>query len=233
MILLSPLQSYPLSQTNLLKVFVLFNGKNNTDFLTNGVGVYGYSADYSSSLIPSQIITSVVEDSTATLINGSGPTYNRTRVVSGLVTGYNDVYNNSSSLTMSIGANAGLYGYVGGPYSPGIMCSTYQYLYGAPTYITMSGLNVGTYDLYLYAVVDDDGSNQYSKFTLQTGSGIEKSTSNVASLGNGDFPVFVENNSYVKFSNHYTSDGIIRVAWAIADGADYGPINGIQIVQTK
>lgn len=243
MMLLNPLQSYPYSQTNLLSIYFVFYGIANNDSFTNGVSQFQYTTNLSASspITCSNVIVSPVSDSTFDIKNGSGHVYNRGRCVNANITGFKDIWNNSTNLTMSIGNNAGLYGYDGGPYNPGIIGYVYQYLdTGTSTYISMSGLNSGTYDVYLYAVVDDTAISQSSTFILYSGSISSSKSTNPysvgngpATLGNGGQPIWVEDQTYVKFSDHSTNDGNINISWARKAGNAYGPLNAIQIVQKK
>ena len=237
MMLLNPVQSYPLSQTNLLSVYIHFSGISNSDAITNGVSQYSSSTAYSASSAWDYMIYSGAPYSPTDTENNSGPVINRSRCVSATVTGYKDIWGTNTNVTLSKGVSAGQYGYDGGPYNPGQWGFAFDYLFsGTSTYISMSGLNVGTYDLYLYAAVDvlDANGKQYSKFTVYSGStSTIRSTSNNTTWGNGSLTVWTENTTYLKFSDHSTADGKINVLWELAAGASYGPINGIQIVQTK
>ena len=237
MMLLNPVQSYPLSQTNLLSVYIHFNGVINGDAYTNGVSQYSSSTAYSASSTWDYMIYSAAPYSPTDTENNSGPVINRSRCVSATVTGYKDIWGTNTNVTLSKGSSAGLYGYAAGPYNPGYWGFLFDYLFsGTSTYISMSGLNVGTYDLYLYAAADilDADILEYCKFTVYSGStSSSRSTSNNATWGNGSLTVWTENTTYLKFSNHSTADGKINVLWEVAAGSSYGPLNGIQIVQTK
>jgi hypothetical protein len=242
MMLLNPLQSYPYSQTNLLSIYFVFYGIANNDAFTNGTSQFQYTTNLSASspITCSNVIVSAVSDSTLDIKNESGNVYNRGRCVNASITGFKDIWNNSTNLTMSIGNNSGLYGYDSGSYNPGIIGYVYQYLESGPTHISMSGLNNGTYDVYLYAVVDDTTLSQASTFTLYSGSVSSSKSTNPYSvgngpdtLGNGGQPIWVQDQTYVKFSDHSTNDGKINISWAIKAGSSVGPLNAIQIVQKK
>jgi len=243
MMLLNPLQSYPYSQTNLLNIYFVFAGYINDDPVTNGVSQFQYTSDLSASLpiTCSNVIISAVPDSTLDIKNGSGHVYNRGKCVATSITGFKDIWNNSTNITMSMSSNPGLYGYQGGPYNPGIIGYIYQFQdYPNETYISMSGLNNGTYDIYLYAVVDDNTFSQASTFTLYSGSISSSKSTNPYSvgngpdtLGNGGQPIWVQDQTYIKFTNHSTNDGKVNILWAAKSGSSYGIINAIQIVQTK
>jgi len=246
--MLNPLQSYPYSQTNLLNIYFAISSVNNNDPYTNGVTQFQNTANLSASLpiTCSNVIVTAAPDSTHDIKNESGHVYNRGKCVSTSITGFKDIWNNSTNLTLSVGSNAGSYGYEGGPFNPGIFGFSYHYLFSnESTYVSMSGLNNGTYDVYLYSVTDHDDLNQSnaSTFTLYSGSTSSSKSTNMYSvgigpdtLGNGEQPIWVENQTYVKFSDHSTNDGKINILWATkpASGiAAYGPFNGFQIIQTK
>lgn len=242
MMLLNPLQSYPYSQTNLLNIYFVFNGYANNDSFTNGVSQFQYTANLSASvpITCSNVIVSAVPDSTLDIKNESGNVYNRGRCVTASITGFKDIWNNSTNITMSMGINSGLYGYEAGPYNPGIIGYIYQFISNNPTYISMSGLNNGTYDIYLYAVVDDTSYSQASTFTLYSGSTSSSKSTNPysvgngpATLGNGGQPSWVQDQTYVKFTDHSTDNGKVNILWAKKQGSSFGIINAIQIVQTK
>ena len=245
MMLLNPLQSYPYSQTNLLNIYFVFHGVSNVDPYTNGVSQFQYTNSLSASgpINCSNVIVSAVPDSTFDIKNQSGNIYNRGRCVNATITGFKDIWNNNTSLTMSMGSNYGLYGYDGGPYNPGIIGYIFQYFNTGSTYVSMSGLNNGIYDIYLYSLVDDTIFGQASTFTLYSGSTSSSKSTNQYSigngpdtLGNGGQPIWVENQTYVKFSDYSTNAGIINILWAIKSGLGYGgagPLNAIQIVQKK
>ena len=250
MMMLNPLQSYPYSQTNLLNIYFCFHGVIANDPYTNGVTQFKNITNLSGSgpvaITCSQVIVTAAPDSTHDIKNESGHVYNRGRCVNTSITGFKDIWNNSTNLTLSIGSTAGLYGDATGPFNPGIFGFIFQYLFSnQSTYVSMSGLNNGTYDVYLYSGIDnvDPWLANASTFTLYSGStSSSKSTNSYGvgigsdTLGNGGQPIWVENQTYVKFSDHSTNDGKINILWAtkLASGITaYGPFNGFQIIQTK
>lgn len=257
MMMLNPLQSYPYSQTNLLNIYFAFHGVE-ANAHANGVTQFKNITNLSGSgdvgITCSHVIVTAAPDSTHDIKNESGHVYNRGRCVGTSITGFKDIWNNSTNLTLSMGYNAGLYGSEGGPFNPGIMGYIYQYLFSSlyssylptSTYISMSGLNNGTYDVYLYSTIDDANLSQSnaSTFTLYSGSTSSSKSTNAYSvgigsdtLGNGGQPIWVENQTYVKFSDHSTNDGKINIFWTTKPAPPgitaYGPFNGFQIIQTK
>ena len=222
-------------------IYLIFQGISNSSPLTNGISQFSYTTLYSSSFNgTNQVINSAVPDSSFDIKTGTGHVYNRIRCVNSTISGAKDINGGDTNLTISMGSNRGLYGYQDGPYNPGIIGYVYQYLSRGtdnPCPISMSGIENGLYDIYIYSFIDYNNINdpQYSKFTIFSGSAtLSKSTSIPPNnLGNGFLPNFVENETYVKFSNFNVTDGKVNILWQYPDGVwvRYAPLNAIQLAK--
>ena len=221
-------------------IYCVFQGVRTGEPYTNGVSQFSPSnppAFTRSNLI----INSAIPNSSYDAKTGTGQIYNRIKCVGTSITGFKDVAGNSTNLTMSTGTSANLYGYDKGPYNPGVIGFVYEYLFRRQTNpITMSGVQNGLYDIYIYSLVNYNNpyDPQCSNFTIYSGSvSSSKSTSSPpSSLGNGLLPNFVENETYVKFSNFRVTNNTINILWTAPDNLNgisiqYAPLNAIQLAK--
>jgi hypothetical protein len=105
---------------------------------------------------------------------------------------------------------------------------------GSAGTVTVAGLPVGTYDVYVYADGDNGGATRTGAYRI-SGAGITTTTVNLTDAGNTNFnTAFTQatnsNGNYVRFSINTSGFTLTATPGSASDGVARSPVNGLQIV---